>query len=221
MKGLVVYCADIGSVRGKRFGWARVDPARAVERECGKKINDLASAVAQDLTRGPVSLGFECPLWVPVPAGDESSELGRARANEGSHAWSAGAGAAVTATSLVQIPWILQAVRAQAPGLSAYLNWSKFREAGAGLHLWEVFVSGEGKSGLGLDLAADLDKDVKDSVIGAELFVDLLPDPTVANAVEPAGAVHSLIGAALIRSGWSDDATLLAKPCLVLKAGPE
>ena len=31
-------------------------------------------------------------------------------------------------------------------------------------------------------------------------------------------SVHSLLGAALLRTGWSSDLSLLEKPCLVIKA---
>jgi hypothetical protein len=66
---LVVYCADIGSVVRGRFGWARSEEQGEVRsHRGGTEIVDLVEAVAADLGDGrAVALGFECPLFVPVP----------------------------------------------------------------------------------------------------------------------------------------------------------
>jgi len=46
----------------------------------------LADAVTDDLDAGlPVALGFECPLFVPVP--DEAELLGSAREGDGNRPW--------------------------------------------------------------------------------------------------------------------------------------
>lgn len=114
LAALRVYCADIGSVRGGAFGWARdCGPGGAPEvRRGGEQILELADAIAADLKdTGAVALGFECPLWVPVPL--DPLELGRARPGEGDRPWSAGAGAGVLATGLAQVVWILREVATQ------------------------------------------------------------------------------------------------------------
>src|SRR6266540_1033323 len=72
----VVYCADIGSVPNGRFGWARSEPDETtIERHRGgTEIIDLADGVGEDLAAGqPVALGFECPLFVPVPRASSAS----------------------------------------------------------------------------------------------------------------------------------------------------
>ena len=216
MTGLVIYCADIGSVAEKNFGWARVDAGEGGEPRTGSSIGDLAVELADDLNAGrPTVLGFECPLWVPLPTDGEG--LGKARPGEGSHAWSAGPGALVLTTGSTQIPWLLRAVREKAPGQSAFLSWGPFEEAGRGLFLWEAFISGEGKVGKAQAPAGENEHE-RDARIATEEFASVLADPEAANASVPEGDVQSLIGAAMLRTGWSMDIALLSQPCLVIKA---
>jgi alkylated DNA nucleotide flippase Atl1 len=54
-------------------------------------------------------------------------------------------------------------------------------------------------------------------LIAATTFRDSLPTPPAANAVE-AESPLSLVGAALLWSGWSREVALLHQPCLVIKA---
>jgi alkylated DNA nucleotide flippase Atl1 len=206
----VIYAADIGSIKSGNFGWARVDPGRdttQVERNGGSEIKDLVDAVEHDLnvsTRG-VALGFECPLFVPVP--EDPIRLGAARPGEGNRPWSGGPGTAALATGLVQAAWVLRAMRDRCPEVTAYLAWNEFTTAGRGLFLWEAFVTRQGEATTHVD----------DALLAAKTFRDALPDPLAANAVE-APAPLSLIGSALLWGGWSTDTTLLHKPCLVIRA---
>ena len=56
-----------------------------------------------------------------------------------------------------------------------------------------------------------------DAAIAVERFFALLPDPTSADVLDAPFPI-SLIGAAMIWSGWSDDVGLLQSKCLVVKA---
>jgi hypothetical protein len=108
-----VYCADIGSVVNRCFGWAVASGPNADVDEADD-IEGLTAAVAQALAAGDkVALGFECPLFVPLP--DDPKELTKARDGEGSRPWSAGAGCGALATGLTQTVWILSA---QVPSLA-------------------------------------------------------------------------------------------------------
>lgn len=157
--------------------------------------------------RSPVALGFECPLFVPLV--EDEVRLTNARPGEGARAWSAGAGSGALATGLVQVVWALQAVRAQlVRPESAFLAWPPFVAAAAGLFLWEAFVSGAQKRA----------SHIADGQAGAGAFIEALPDPSLSNAVLCRSPVHSLVGAALLRSGWSSTPAVLAEPCLVLRA---
>jgi alkylated DNA nucleotide flippase Atl1 len=208
----VIYAADIGSITSGNFGWARIDPEQGsayVERNDGTEIAELVDAVAFDLDveSRSVALGFECPLFVPVP--EDPFQLGAARVGEGNRPFSGGPGTAALVTGLVQTAWILRALRDRCPEATAFLDWDEFSRAGRGLYLWEAFVTGKAKG------AAHVD----DALIAASTFRESLPDPPAANAVEADNPL-SLVGAALLWSGWSQGTALLHKPCLVIKASP-
>lgn len=202
MQSLAIVCADVGSVAKGNFGWW------STEGQVGHRPSELVAHVAALLNSSiPVALGFECPLFVPLA--DDEMALTSARPGEGSRPWSAGAGCGALTTGLVQVTWTLQRIRdslRRSP--SAYLSWSRFATTADGLFLWEAFVSGAAKS----------DQHVHDAQAGAEAFRDALPDPPAANAITCYGPVHSLIGAALLRTGWTDDIAVLLEPCMVLRA---
>lgn len=207
---LAVYAVDVGSIPRKRLGWARADvPGGFVDPEAQETdIERLANAAAADLAAGrAVAVGFECPLYIPVPA--ESQLLGKARTGDGNRAWSAGAGTGAMATGIVQAAWTLRALRAQAPATTAYLRWDEFVSAGEGLFLWEAFVTAGAK--------ATNPSHHGDAAIAVHRFCELLPDPTVADGVS---AEHplSLIAAAALWSGWLNDPESLRHGCLVVKA---
>lgn len=132
MNGLLIACADVGSIKKGNFGWADSDGAK------GAKPSELAAKVSAALSESrPVALGFECPLYLPLP-GDELN-LGRCRDGEGSRPWSAGAGCAALATGLVQAAWTLREIRKPSVcTVGAYLDWGNFESAGSGLLLWEA-----------------------------------------------------------------------------------
>lgn len=209
-KDVAIYCADIGSVPNRRFGWARGEAdEQAIDRHRGgTEIAELVDAVTEDLSAGrPVALGFECPLYVPVPG--EPLKLGAARVGEGNRSWSAGAGAGALATGLVQVAWILSELRERMPEAMPYLDWEQFMAAGEGLFLWEAFVTDRAKATTHVD----------DATVAVAAFRRALPDPAEANAVT-ADRPLSLLGAALLWSGWSEELDLLHAPCLVIKASP-
>jgi hypothetical protein len=206
----VTYCADIGSIPQGRFGWARsaADETAIRRHRGGAEIVELVDGVVDDLAAGyGVALGFECPLFVPVPG--MPLKLGMARAGEGNRSWSAGAGAGALATGVVQVAWILSELRRRCPETRPYLDWVEFSQAGCGLFLWEAFVTDRAKAASHID----------DATVAVGRFCASLPDPTASNAVA-AERPLSLLGAALLWSGWSSDAGLLHRPCLVIKAAP-
>jgi hypothetical protein len=205
---MIIYCADIGSVPNKKFGWARSEPeTAAVERHRGgTEIVELVAAVAGDLADGAaVALGFECPLFVPVPL--NPLELGKARWGEHNRSWSAGAGSGALATGLVQVAWILRELRTLAANTQLHLAWESFTSTG-GLFLWEAFVSDRAKAATHVD----------DATVAVRAFEAALPDPTLHNAVG-ADIPLSLVGTAAAWSGWPL-ADALKSSCLVIKAVP-
>lgn len=194
-----VFAADIGSMSNNAFAWA------SLHQPGGRDLDGLATAVARDLKAGKaVALGFEAPMWVPIS--EQPATLTRARPNEGNRAWSAGAGCGALATGLVQSTWILRELRRRVPNASVHLDWSCFIKAtGARLFLWEAFVSGAGKG----------ENHDEDAAIAVRAFRDALPEPPSHSLVRPDGAVFSILGAAIVHTGWSTDTSLLATACLV------
>lgn len=206
----VIYAADIGSIKSRNLGWARLDPERGsaqIERDEGTEIAELVDAVAHDLDAGArgVALGFECPLFVPVP--ENPIRLGAARPGEGNRPFSGGPGTAALVTGLVETAWILRSLRQRCPEAIAFLDWDEFTRAGRGLFLWEAFVTGDAKAATHVD----------DALIAASTFCGCLPNPMAANAVA-AESPLSLISGALLWSGWSHEPGLLHRHCLVIKA---
>lgn len=135
-EGLAIYCADVGSIKNGNFGWAVVHGG---QQRGGKKIGELADDVVGSLGAGiKVALGFECPLWVPVP--DEPSGLTAGRAVDGNKTWCAGAGVGALATGLTETAWILRQIR---QGLRdkgatlpcACLDWQGFTGTETGMFL--------------------------------------------------------------------------------------
>jgi hypothetical protein len=204
---LAIYCADVGSIKQGNFGWARAQwPEGGLERHRGStEIVELVDARTEDLEGGvPVALGFECPLFVPVPG--DPLRLGTARTGEGSRPWSAGAGTAALATGIVQAAWVLAELRTRRPDDPLHLEWEAFQDAQDGLFVWEAFVTDKAKA----------DSHVNDATVAVACFSAALPDPRTASVT--AETPLSPVGAAALWWDWSDALELLDTPCLVLRA---
>jgi hypothetical protein len=202
-RSLKVYCADVGSIAGGKFGWAGKSRDWSAS---GTSIEELGRSIARDLDVGsPVALGFECPLFVPFVA--DSSRLGCGREGEGARPWSAHAGASSLATGLVQVAWLLNRIKLDATQPhSAFLSWADFGVEYRGLFLWEAFVSAASKR----------ESHVADACAAVDAFIDALPDPL--SCIQCGGDVYSLIGAAILRTGWTTNVTVLSEPCIVIRA---
>jgi hypothetical protein len=174
---LVIHCADIGSIKGGNFGWARL-AVDASDPVCntGYEIQSFIDAIAADINAGHrVALGFECPLFVPVS--DDPKELTSARPGEGNRAWSAAAGAASLATGLTETVWILDHVRRRLPTpCDVHADWKPFQLSG-GLFIWEAFVTEKAKA----------DTHHGDAELAVLSFRESLPDPEKQNAVVASG----------------------------------
>jgi hypothetical protein len=200
-----IFCADIGSVKRDNFGWYAVHGNGTTAE--GTTMKALGTAIADSINlKRQVALGFEAPMFVPLR--DAPEELTMKRQGETNPNWIGGPGAAVLATALAQVPWILRDVKTKLTiTADATLDWDKFKSKKFNLFLWEAFVSGNSKGNSHVD----------DARIAIEAFKGSLPDPKAHNAIaEP--VVLSLLGAALIRTGWSSDIQLLSESCVVIKA---
>lgn len=198
---ILIVCADVGSVPACNFGFY-------ASNECsGRKPSELAELIAGELSKDRrVALGFECPLFAPIP--DNEQHLGKARVGEGNRPWSAGAGSGSMATGLVQTAWILDQIRVRLgkKRCSAYLEWNDFEKADRGLLLWEAFVTGQAKGSDHID----------DAKRGVEAFKSKLPRPSSDVYVD--GGAISIAGTALIWAGWLLGKEALRQQCIAIKA---
>lgn len=207
---LTVACADVGSVKSGNFGWAIRDvPGTLVEVPSGASITEFTDTIVERLKGGnPVALGFECPLFIPVR--EDPLLLTSARCGEGNRAWSASAGTGSLAIGIVQSTWILTRIRQLVnPAPIVTFSWSEFASRKASLFLWEAFVSGRAKT----------DSHHNDAGAAVNAFCSAYES----NQLEQVNAVNemnvlSLIGAALLRSGYRLPNGVLSHSCLVVKA---
>ena len=204
MGQIAICCADVGSVQRGNFGWASLrTPADADQTS----PRSLARFVTRRLNANQkVALGFECPLWVPVA--DKPQDLTRARCGEGNRAWSASAGAGSLATGLTEVTWILDQIRQEASHVEAFLDWEAFDQARSGLFIWEALVTAGAKQ----------DSHQGDAQAAVDAFRDSLPDPRSKNALIPSHRTRSLIGGALLWTGWTKDLETIREACIVIKA---
>lgn len=205
---LQVFCADIGSIARGSFAWARRIPAANQEEvHHAESIEALVIAVVDALRNGePVALGFEAPMFVPVP--ENPNLLGKARpCDAGSPSWSSQVGASVLATAMVQVPWILDYIRRHLPEVQIHLSWEAFAQAQSGLLLWEAFVSGPAKG----------ETHEADARNGVRAFCDQLPTPGDSDAAATQRP-FSLLAAAAVWAGCDLPLDDLRKPCVVVRA---
>lgn len=205
--GRVIYACDIGSVRAGTFAWARALPGMG--NPCASQdIDALARRLVEDVNASmSVALGFECPLFMPVPG--ESDRLNCGRQGEGNRSMFAPAGAAVATLGLHEAAWILRQIRERVPAPPRYsLDWCAWPPEGEVPHLllWEAFVSG----------AAHDDSHERDAATAVAFFRTNEQDLNAANAVA-ADRPLSMVHTAALWAGWATDLDRLHQACLVLK----
>lgn len=203
-----VAAIDIGSPEKGRLGWAVRGPK--VER-CGMDIDDCIATLATILKEGPLALGFEAPMF--VPARSVAKELTRARAGEGNRAFSAGAGAGSLVTGLVIVPYVMAGLKARLPAGfgAATMDWRTPPSKPGDLLLFEAFVTKQNKT-------ADT-RHVEDALAAIDAFERGARGATPVVSAICESTCMSLLGAALLHSGWTTDLGVLAQPCLVVVGG--
>ena len=205
---LQVFCADVGSIARDNFAWARRIPSSGDEElHRPGSIESLAASVVDILRRGePVALGFEAPMFLPVPVNPE--QLGKARPYDApSPSWSSNVGASALATGMVQIPWTLRFIHDRLSDLRVHVQWPPFAEHRDGLLLWEAFVSGPAKG----------DTHEEDARSGVQAFCEQLPSPGDPSATETERP-FSVLAAAAIWAGFDLPIENLHRECLLVRA---
>jgi hypothetical protein len=212
---LTIACADVGSVKSGKFGWALRDPLRSPDRMQESPENASISEFAEEIAGRigedrSVALGFECPLFIPVR--DDPEDLTNAREGEGSRPWSAGAGSGSLVTGLAETVWMFSQIRdhlGSEPPVT--FDWEEFQDTNGALLLWEAFVSGDSKVGSHSGDAGAAVKSFHDGLSSADEFpgdIDLIDEKDV----------FSLVGASLLRAGWDVGRDILSEPVFVVAA---
>lgn len=200
---------DIGTP-GKTLGWAATDMAGKMLD--GTDIDDCINTVAEALREGPVALGFEAPMWIPTriePARLTSARNGEAGPGLASRPFSASAGATVLVTGMVVVTYVMRRLRKLVPAGEAYLDWHVPRKDAFQLLLWEAFVTNQKKS-------HDA-RHVEDAKLAVAAFIAGMRVPETFQSSVIETDCLSLLGAALLKAGWSTDLAVLNTPCLVVR----
>jgi hypothetical protein len=185
----------------------RVEPKRSeptIALEDCSDIRVLVAKIKKDFECGySIALGFEAPLFIPVP--ENAHDLSRGRQEEDDRPFSAQAGAYVTTLGMHQAAWVLREIFSSCSGLCAFtLDSEKWPPTSSEqiLFCWEAFVSGSAK-GEGKEQSH-----VRDATTAAMAFLDREEDLMNSNEVT-AERPFSLIGAAALWSGWTTDLKIL------------
>ena len=206
-----LYACDVGTTRssaaGSSFAWAKIAPEDPTRVRVSQDIEQLVVDITIEINDGKsVALGFEAPLFIPVPS--DAENLSKGRTGERDRSFAAPPGLAATTLALHQAAWILASLRENCSrecGFATDFNaWPPSNERQI-LFCWEAFVSGKAHS----------DTHVNDAVTAVNAFSFHEQNLDQANAVT-AERPLSLIGAAALWSGWADDIAILHSPALVI-----
>ena len=199
---------DIGKP-GANFGWAMVGDTTGE----GNDIDVCVQSLAAVLRNGPLALGFEAPMFVPIRM--DPKRLTAARSGEfgkglPSRPFSASAGATSLVTGLVVVSYILNTLRPLVPEATATLDW-RLPSVGPGwLLLFEAFVTGQRKT-------SDT-RHIEDAYLAIAAFQRGMRDPASFQSSVEEPICLSLLGAMMLRTGWDTDPAILSRPCLVVRA---
>jgi hypothetical protein len=199
---------DIGKP-GKNLGWF-ID---GEGHSCGgNDIDECIEAIAQELDSGSVALGFEAPLFVPVR--QEPMLLLKARDGEclpgqPNRPFSAGDGASVLVTALVVVPYVLSELKKKVPSAHGTLSWHPPPTKPRKLLLFEAFVTDQRKT--------TAERHMEDAKLAVLAFQSGMLDSRNFHSAVTTSECFNLLGAMMLRTGWSSDRAILEQPCLVVR----
>jgi hypothetical protein len=198
-ESLHVAVVDIGSL--PNLGWAV--EGQSVNGS-GTDIDMCVEVLATAKKKGPLALGFEAPMFVPL--GRKRRDLDKARNGDGDRAFSASAGASVLTKALVIVPYILEGLRSRAKVARPTFKW-RGEISKRDLLLFEAFVTHVGKSVSHEQCARLAIMRFREGCSKGASFESAVQETCSLN----------LLGAILLRIGWSDDLKMLSEPCLVVR----
>lgn len=197
---------DVGKPN-KNLGWAIIGPAPSDGTDLDVCIRNIAAA----LEKGPVALGFEAPMYVPLRK--KPADLTKARAGECrdgvNRPYSASAGSTVLVTATVVASYVLAELRALAAAETATMDWKTYLAHPRGLLLFEAFVTNQRKT--------TNTRHVEDALLAASyLHSAIMHGQPISSAIHEPNCL-SLLGAMLLRTGWTNDPHILSEECLVVR----
>lgn len=206
-KILRVSVIDIGKP-GKNLGWAIDEP-----NEDGTDIDGCINVLATALTEGPLALGFEAPQFVPLrhdPMKLTAGRQGEFGPGLATRTFSAAAGATVLVTSMVVVPYVLGRLRERTPYATVTFDWRRPIDRQGQLLVFEAFVTDQRKN--------TVTRHVEDARLAIADFRRGMADPASFESSVTSSECLNVLGAALLRTGWSSDLALLSTPCLVVRS---
>jgi hypothetical protein len=224
MMNTSIYACDVGSTIKRRFAWKRI--GAPVENVSGQnfEIDCLVESLRRDFENGlSVALGFEAPLFLPVP--QLASQLSKGRVGDSTRSCFAPAGSSVATLAVHQAAWILQAIRTDNVRFTlAPTDWPPVGSEKI-LFCWEAFVSGSAKA----RCAAHPGKPQRncqacsllhqgDADIALKGFREAFSVRPSVSAIT-ASPTLCLIGAAALWSGWTTDTNVLREQVFVVRPG--
>ncbi len=202
---IAIGVVDVGSPKGGKLGWAILEPSAAPV--LGKDLDAFIDAMTSAGANWPLAIGFEAPLFIPTAT--EALSILRGRKGEGSRPWSAGAGATVTTAALAVVTYTLAGLRRGLSQSVASVELGALPARPGDTLFFEAFVTAAAK---GEDHADDA------LIAAREVQALLAGDRPYRSAIDES-EVFSLLGASLLRTGWSTDLAMLSAPCLVVRPG--
>lgn len=197
---------DIGKP-GKNLGWAIVGSNPASGTDLDEAIDEISERISQ----GPVAVGFEAPLYVPMRSA--AVDLTKARSGECiggvNRPYSASAGSTVLVIATVVVPYVLRALRSASPTCVATIDYRKFFSAPSGILFFEAFVTNQKKS-------HDA-RHVEDAEIAATHLLRMSEGRTPLESAICEPECLNLLGAMMLRTGWTSDLSVLDAECLVVR----
>lgn len=199
VESLCVAVIDIGKL--ENLGWVVEGPTIS---RAGTDIEVFIEVLVTAMNMGPLALGFEAPMFVPY--GRSLSDLDKARQGDGDRAFSASVGASVLTKGLVIVPYILERLRQGVRHAEPTFGWREPLSHGD-LLLLEAFVTHMGKSASHEECARMALNGFPRGFESRASFESAVSDTCTLN----------LLGAILLRMGWTDDLSVLAEPCMVVR----
>ena len=163
---------------------------------------------------GLLALGFEAPIFIPIPHGPEAvdgcSQWRVLKGTAPARPFSASAGATSRVTGLAVVSFILDALRPLVPEATVTLDWRSPLVGPGRLMRFEAFVTDQRKT-------ADT-RHIEDAHLAIEAFQRGMRDPANFQSSVEEPICLSLLGAIMLRTGWDTDPAILSSPCLVVRA---